>query len=87
MSEPMKLSNLFPPVVVQMAFVGEQTGKVDELFLSVADYYDRESGYMIKNLTTYIEPVLIFVLAVMVLVMALAIFLPMWNLIKIFKTG
>ncbi len=84
-SEPMKVSNLFPPVVVQMVAIGEQTGRVDELLLSVADYYDREAGYMIRNLSTYIEPVLIFVLAVMVLVMALAIFLPMWNLIRVFS--
>ena len=86
-SEPMKVSGLFPPVVTQMVAVGEQTGKVDELLLSVADYYDRESGYMIKNLTTYIEPILIFVLALMVLIMALGIFMPMWNLIKVFKPG
>ncbi|MBM3244263.1 MAG: type II secretion system F family protein [Candidatus Omnitrophica bacterium] len=84
-SEPMKASGLFPPVVVQMVAIGEQTGKVDELLLSVADYYDRESSYMIKNLSTYIEPALIFVLGIMVLVMALAIFLPMWNLIRLFR--
>lgn len=87
MSEPMKISGLFPDVVIQMVSAGEQTGKVDELLLSVADYYDIESGYMIKNLTTYIEPVLILILGVMVMVMALAIFLPMWNLIKVFKSG
>ncbi len=86
-SEPMKISALFPPIVVQMVAIGEQTGKVDELLLNVADYYDRESGYMIKNLSTYIEPILILVLAVMVLVMALAIFLPMWNLISLFKSS
>ncbi|MBM3252430.1 MAG: type II secretion system F family protein, partial [Candidatus Omnitrophica bacterium] len=85
MSEPMKVSNLFSPIVVQMVSIGEQTGKVDELLLSVADYYDRESSYMIKNLTTYIEPILIFVLAAMVLLMALGIFMPMWNLIRVFK--
>lgn len=85
MSEPMKVSNLFSPIVVQMVYIGEQSGKVDELLLSVADYYDRESGYMIKNLTTYIEPILIFVLAAMVLMMALGIFMPMWNLIRVFK--
>ncbi len=84
-SEPMKLSGLFPPIVVQMVAAGEQTGNVDELLLSVADYYDLESSYRIKNLSTYIEPILIFVLALMVLLMALAIFLPMWNLIKVFK--
>lgn len=85
MSGPMKVCGLFPPIVVNMVATGEQTGKIDELLLSVADYYDRETGYMIKNLTTYIEPILIFVLAVMVLIMALAIFLPMWNLIKLFR--
>ncbi len=84
-SEPMKLSGLFPPIVVQMVAAGEQTGNIDELLLSVADYYDLESSYKIKNLSTYIEPILIFILAVMVLLMALAIFLPMWNLIKVFK--
>lgn len=84
-SEPMKLTNLFPPVVVQMVAVGEQTGRVDELLLEVADYYDRESGYMIKNLTTYIEPILIFFLGATVLIMALGIFMPMWDLIKIFR--
>lgn len=84
-SEPMKISGLFPTTVIQMVAIGEQTGRVDELLLSVADYYERESSYMIKNLTTYIEPILIFVLGLMVLLMALAIFLPMWNLIKVFK--
>ena len=87
MSEPMKVSNLFPTAVVQMVAVGEQTGRVDELLTSVADYYDTESGYMIKNLTAYIEPALIVILAVMVLTMALAIFLPMWNLIRVFKAA
>lgn len=86
-SEPMKVSGLFPAGVVQMVAVGEQTGRVDELLMSVADYYDTESGYMIKNLTTYIEPLLIIVLGGMVLVLALAIFLPMWNLIKLFRPG
>jgi len=87
MSEPMRVCGLFPPIVVQMVTIGERTGKVDDLLLGVADYYDKESGYMIKNLTTYIEPLLIFVLAVMVLIMALGIFMPMWNLIKVFQPG
>lgn len=87
MSEPMKISGLFPVSVVQMVAIGEQTGRIDELLTSVADYYDTESGYTIKNLATYIEPILILVLGIMVLVMALGIFLPMWNLIKLFRTG
>ncbi|HNX81744.1 MAG TPA: type II secretion system F family protein [Candidatus Omnitrophota bacterium] len=85
MSEPMKISGFFQPAVIQMVAAGEQTGRMDELLTSVADYYDRETGYMIKNLATYIEPILITVLGCMVLVMALAIFLPMWNLIKLFR--
>ena len=84
-SEPMRLSNLFPAAVIQMVSAGEQTGKTAELLLGVADYYDRESGYLIKNLTTYIEPALIFLLGIMVLGLALAIFLPMWNLYKLFQ--
>ncbi|MFH1414385.1 MAG: type II secretion system F family protein [Candidatus Omnitrophota bacterium] len=85
MAEPMRSTNLFTPIVIQMVSIGEQTGRVDELLIGVADYYDRELGYIIRNLTTYIEPMLIFVLAIMVLFMALGIFMPMWNLIKVFK--
>jgi len=87
MSEPMKISGLFPPVVIQMVAIGEQSGRVDELLFNAADYYDREIGYIINNLTTYIEPILIFILASMVLIMALGIFMPMWNLIKVIKPG
>jgi MSHA biogenesis protein MshG len=84
-SEPMKVSGLFPAGVIQMVAVGEQTGRIDQLLMSVADYYDTESGYMIKNLTTYIEPILIIVLGGMILVLALGIFMPMWNLMNLFK--
>lgn len=85
MVEPMKVTELFTPVVIQMVAIGEETGRVDELLLSVADYYDRELDYTVKNLTTYIEPILIFILSSMVLVMALGIFMPMWNLIRVFQ--
>jgi type II secretory pathway component PulF len=85
MSEPMKISGMFPPVVIQMVSAGEATGKVDELLLHVSDYYDSQVDYMIKNLTTLIEPILIFVLGCAVLFMALGIFLPMWNLMQLFR--
>lgn len=84
-TNPMRVSKLFPPIVVQMVSIGEETGNIDELLMGVADYYDQESGYMIKNLTTYIEPLLILVLGIMVLIMALGIFMPMWNLMQLFK--
>ncbi len=84
-SEPMRLSGVFPPIVVNMVAIGEDTGKVDELLMSVSEYYDQESDYLMKNLTTMLEPMFVLALGVMVLTMALAIFLPMWNLITIFR--
>lgn len=85
MSEPMKISGLFPPIVTQMVAVGEETGKLDDLLIHVSDYYDEQVDYTISNLTSLIEPLLIFVLGLGVLFMALGIFLPMWNLMSIFR--
>lgn len=82
---PMKESGVFPPVVIQMVAVGEETGKLDELLLHVSDYYDLQIDYTINNFTSLIEPALIFVLGIAVLFMALGIFLPMWNLMSLFK--
>ena len=73
-------TGLFPPLVLQMIAVGEETGAVDELLLEVADYYDRELDYSLKNLSSAIEPILIGVIGVMVLILALGVFLPMWDL-------
>jgi len=84
-SGPMGLSGLFPPMVVQMVAIGEETGKVDELLLKVSDYYDQQSDYMMKNLSVMIEPVFVLCLGAMVLTVALSIFLPMWNLISVFN--
>lgn len=84
-AEPMKVSGLFPPIVTQMVSVGEETGKLDELLIHVSNYYDEQVDYTINNLTSLIEPILIFVLGLAVLFMALGIFLPMWNLMSIFK--
>ncbi len=83
MSEPMKQSGLFLPMVVQMVNVGEQSGKTDELLRHVADYYGDQADLMIKNLTTLIEPMLIFILGSMVLMLALGVFLPMWDLVTV----
>lgn len=85
MAEPMKISGVFSPMVVQMVSVGEETGKIDELLYEVSLHYDRESAYAIKNLATIIEPVLIIILAVGVLIMALGVFLPMWNMFQLVR--
>ncbi len=85
MLDPMKASGLFPPVVTQMVSVGEETGKLDELLIHVADYYDAQVEYTINNLVSLIEPVLIVFLGSTVLFLALGIFMPMWSLMKLFK--
>ncbi|MBN1406042.1 MAG: type II secretion system F family protein, partial [Candidatus Omnitrophica bacterium] len=85
LSGPMKISKFFPPMIVQMVAVGEETGKLSSLLLKVSDYYDRQAEYIIKNLSTLLEPILIIILGLGVLVMALGIFLPMWNLVYMFK--
>ena len=71
---------IFTPVVLEMISVGEETGELDDLMTEVADMYEREVDYEIKNLATNIEPILTVVLGAMVLVLALGVFMPIWGL-------
>ncbi|MDE2088868.1 MAG: type II secretion system F family protein [Gammaproteobacteria bacterium] len=81
-------SGLFTPLVLQMLAVGEETGAVDDLLDEVAGYYEREVDYDLKNLSDAIEPILIVAIGAMVLVLALGVFLPMWDLARVaFKHG
>ncbi|MBN1894339.1 type II secretion system F family protein [bacterium] len=80
-SGSMKKYNLFPPMVIRMISIGEQSGSLDNMLSSVADHYDVEVDYAIKGLTSMIEPILTVVIGGAVVVMALGIFLPMWNMI------
>jgi MSHA biogenesis protein MshG len=80
-------TGLFPPLVIQMISVGEDTGAVDELLFNVADYYEREVDYAIKNLSAAIQPILIVFLGVLVLILALGVFLPMWDMVQIARRG
>ena len=73
-------TQLFPPLVVQMLMVGEETGNISDMLLEVADFYETEVDAELKNIASVIEPVLIVIIGIMVLVLALGIFLPMWNL-------
>ncbi len=73
-------TGVFTPVVIQMIAVGEESGALDDMMQEVADMYQNEVEYELKNLGQKIEPLLIVVLAAMVLVLALGIFLPMWDL-------
>ncbi|MBN2427491.1 MAG: type II secretion system F family protein [Deltaproteobacteria bacterium] len=78
-------SDLFTPVVLQMMAVGEETGELDTMLEDVAEFYEREVAYDLKRLTGAIEPILILFLGVLVLIMALGVFLPIWNLYSVVK--
>lgn len=86
LASAMKTEPSFPAVVVQMVATGEETGRIDELLSSVSEYYDQQVAYTVKRLITYIEPILLLVVGLGVLLMATAVFVPMWDLVKIFKT-
>ena len=72
---------MFPPLVLQMMAVGEETGAISELLDEVADFYEREVDFALKNLSAAIEPLLIVFVGGVVLILALGIFLPLWEMI------
>ena len=78
-------SKLFTSLVLQMVAVGEETGRVDELLEEVGEYYEREVDYELGNLTAKIEPIMIMIVAGMVLILALGIFTPMWDMMSAFQ--
>lgn len=73
-------SEMFTPLVLQMIAVGEETGAIEEMLDNVADFYEEEVDYQLKRLSDAIEPILLVVMGIMVLILALGVFLPMWNL-------
>jgi MSHA biogenesis protein MshG len=73
-------SGVFTPVVLQMVAVGEETGAIDDLMDEIAQMYEREVDYELKTLSSQIEPILIVGLGVLVLILALGVFLPIWDL-------
>ena len=75
-------ARIFTPVVLQMIAVGEESGSLDDMMEEVAELYQREVEVEIKNLSASIEPILIVFLGVLVLILALGIFLPIWDLGK-----
>jgi len=80
-----KSSELFTQLVLQMVAVGEETGRVEELLQEAAEFYEREVDFDLKSLTAKIEPILISFVAAMVLVLALGIFTPMWDMMSAIK--
>jgi type II secretory pathway component PulF len=77
----MKRYPIFPPMVVRMIAIGEQSGSLDDMLKSIAMHFDMEVQYAIEGLTSMIEPILTLILGGAVVIMAFGIFLPMWNLV------
>jgi MSHA biogenesis protein MshG len=73
-------TGVFTPVVLQMINVGEETGELDNLLFEIAGMYERETDYHIKGLSAAIEPILLAIIAALVLLLALGVFLPLWNM-------
>jgi MSHA biogenesis protein MshG len=75
-----RATEIFTPLVLQMMSVGEETGAIDSLLDEVADFYDEEADYSLSRLSEAIEPILIVAMGGIVLVLALGVFLPIWDL-------
>lgn len=73
-------AQIFTPVVLQMLAVGEESGALDDMMQEIADMYQREVEYELKTLSSQIEPILIVLLGIMVAILALGVFLPIWDL-------
>jgi MSHA biogenesis protein MshG len=75
-----RATDIFTPLVLQMIAVGEETGSIDSLLNEVADFYDEEADYSLSRLSEAIEPILIVAMGGIVLILALGVFLPIWDL-------
>jgi len=73
-------TGMFTPLILQMISIGEETGSIDALLNDVSDFYEEEVDYDLKQLSDAIEPIILVALGIMVLVLALGVFLPMWDM-------
>ncbi|HAF96065.1 MAG TPA: pilus assembly protein PilC [Elusimicrobia bacterium] len=79
-SDPLKRANIFPPMVIQMISVGEETGGLDNMLNKIADFYDQEVDTAVKGLTSMIEPLIMVVLGAVIGTIVIAMFMPMLSL-------
>jgi type IV pilus assembly protein PilC len=86
-SAPLRESNVFPPMVVQMISVGEETGALDDMLTRIADFYDSEVDTAVDALTSLIEPIMIVFMGGVVGGMVVAMYLPMFKLINVVAGG
>ncbi len=81
-SAPLKKSGVFPPMVISMIAVGEQTGGLDEMLAKIADFYDEEVDAAVSNLLSLLEPVMIVFLGIVVGGMVVSMYLPIFDMIN-----
>jgi type IV pilus assembly protein PilC len=82
-AEPLKESGVFPPMVVQMIAVGEQTGALDAMLGKIADFYDEEVDTAVANLTALLEPMLMVFLGVVIGGVVIAMYMPIFKLVSV----
>jgi type IV pilus assembly protein PilC len=82
---PMKTAKYFPPMVIDMIAIGEESGNIDEMLREISKHYDEEVEYAVKALADAIGPMLIVGLAAVIGFFALAIYMPMWDMTKMVK--
>lgn len=85
LADAMRETKKFTPLIIQMVSVGESSGTLESMLMRITEYYDIEVDNLIKKMSTYIEPFLTLFLGVVVLFLALAVFLPWWNMAKLFR--
>ncbi|HDY87383.1 MAG TPA: type II secretion system F family protein, partial [bacterium] len=81
-TEPMKETGVFPPMVIQMVAVGEESGGLDQMLNKIADFYDEEVNAAVETLTSVMEPIIIVILAVILGFTLVAMYLPMFDMIN-----
>jgi len=80
-TKPLKEADIFPPMVIQMINVGEQTGGLDGMLVKIADFYDEEVDTAVESLTAALEPIMIVFLGIIVGGMVVSMYLPIFDLI------
>jgi len=79
-AEPLKASRVFPPMVIQMIAVGEETGNLDTMLAKIADFYDQEVDVAVDALTSMIEPIIIVIMGIVIGAIVIAMFMPMFQM-------
>ena len=80
MAEPLRRTGVFPPMVVQMIAIGEETGNLDTMLNKISDFYDQEVDVAVKSLTSMIEPLIMVLMGVVIGAIVLAMFMPMFEM-------